>query len=77
MLKNAERAMTARGIVEEICRRYNAYEITTTSIIHAVLKPLRKHGLRGFKLDGKWVWYFSEEQLENFKKHHISELLRT
>lgn len=44
-----------------------------------MLKPLRKHGLRGFKLDGKWVWYFTEEQLENFREWYIrnSELLRT
>ncbi|WP_148212092.1 hypothetical protein [Ferroglobus placidus] len=87
VLKNAERAMTAGEIVEEICKRYDAYKIDSrqdyynaiSSITHAVLKPLRKHGLRGFKLDGKWVWYFTEEQLENFREWYIrnSELLRT
>ncbi|WP_456330657.1 hypothetical protein [Archaeoglobus sp.] len=87
VLKNSERAMTAGEIVEEICRRYNAYKIETrrdfynavSSITRAVLKPLRKDGLRGFKLDGKWVWYFTDEQLERFREHYIrgSELLRT
>jgi len=87
VLKSSERAMTAGEIVEEICRRYDAYNIETrrdfynavSSITRAVLKPLRKEGLRGFKLDGKWVWYFTEEQLERYREHYIrnSELLRT
>jgi hypothetical protein len=87
VLKNSERAMTAGEIVEEICRRYNAYKIETrrdfynavSSITRAVLKPLRKEGLRGLKLDGKWVWYFTDEQLENYREEYIrkSVLLRT
>ncbi len=87
VLRTSERAMTAGEIVEEICRRYGAYKIETrrdfynavSSITRAVLKPLRKEGLRGFKLDGKWVWYFTEEQLEKYREHYIrnSELLRT
>ncbi len=45
----------------------------------AVLKPLRKVGLRGIKVDGKWVWYFTEEQLENYRERYIreNEVLRT
>lgn len=87
VLRNSERAMTAGEIVEEICRRYDAYKIdtrrdfynATSSLTRAVLKPLRKDGLRGFKLDGKWIWYFTDEQLERFREHYIrgSELLRT
>ena len=87
VLKSSEKAMTVDEILEEINRRYNAYEITskkdfynaTSSLLRAVLKPLRKEGLRGIKVDGKWVWYFTEEQLENFKEEYIrkSELLRT
>jgi len=87
VLKSSERAMTAGEIVEEICRRYDAYKIETrrdfynavSSITRAVLKPLRKEGLRGFKLDGRWVWYFSDEQLERYREYYIrnSELLRT
>ncbi|MDI3502725.1 MAG: hypothetical protein PWR13_282 [Archaeoglobi archaeon] len=54
VLRNAERAMAAGEIVEEICRRYNAYRIESrqdyynaiSSITRAVLKPLRKEGLR-------------------------------
>ena len=87
VLLNSERAMTTGEIVEEICRRHSAYRIESrkdfynavSSISRAVLKPLRKQGLRGFKLDGKWVWYFSDEQFENFGEWYIreSELLRT
>ena len=83
VLKNSEKAMT----VDEINRKYSAYEITskkdfynaTSSLLRAVLKPLRKEGLRGIEVDGKWVWYFTEEQLENFKEEYIrkSELLRS
>ena len=59
VLRSSERAMTAGEIVEEICRRYDAYRIemrrdfynAVSSITRAVLKPLRKEGLRGFKLD--------------------------
>jgi len=87
VLKSSERAMTAGEIIEEICRRYGAYKIETrrdfynavSSITRAVLKPLRKEDLRGFKLDGRWVWYFTEEQLEKYREHYIrnSELIRT
>ena len=87
VLKSSEKAMTVDEILEEINRKYNAYKITnkkdfynaTSSLLRAVLKPLRKEGLRGIKVDGKWIWYFTEEQLENFKEEYIrkSELLRT
>jgi hypothetical protein len=35
--------------------------------------------VHGLKLDGKWVWYFTDEQLENYREEYIrkSELLRT
>gem|GEM_PF-1238564 len=87
VLRSSDRAMTANEILEEINRRYGAYRIetkrdfynATSSITRAVLKPLRKNGLRGLKVDGKWVWYFTEEQLEKYREHYIrsSELLRT
>jgi len=86
VLKSSEKAMTVDEILEEINRKYNAYEITnkrefynaTSSLLRAVLKPLRKEGLRGIKVDGKWIWYFTEKQLEKFKEEYIrkSELLR-
>ena len=87
VLRSSERAMTVNEILEEINRRYGAYRIetkqdfynATSSITRAVLKPLRKIGLRGLKVDGKWVWYFTEKQLEKYREHYIrsSELLRT
>ena len=87
VLRSSERAMTVNEILEEINRRYGAYRIetkrdfynATSSITRAVLKPLRKEGLRGLKVDGKWIWYFTDEQLERFREEYIrsSELLRT
>ncbi len=87
VLRESETAMTAGMILEEINKRYNAYKIESrkdfynavTSLLRAVLKRLRKEGLRGIKVDGRWVWYFTEGQLERFKENYIrsNEILRT
>ena len=87
ILRNSETALTVEEILERLNEKYNVYRIetkrdfynATSSLTRAVLKPLRKDGLRGRKIDGKWVWYFTEEQLENYRERYIreNEVLRT
>lgn len=87
ILRNSETALTVEEILERLNEKYNVYRIetkrdfynATSSLTRAVLKPLRKDGLRGIKVDGKWVWYFTEEQLENYRERYIreNEVLRT
>ena len=87
ILRNSETALTVDEILERLNERYSVYKIeskrdfynATSSLTRAVLKPLRKDGLKGRKIDGKWVWYFTEEQLENYRERYIrsNEVLRT
>jgi len=87
ILRNSERALTVDEILERLNEKYRVYRIeskrdfynATSSLTRAVLKPLRKDGLKGRKIDGKWVWYFTEGQLENYREHYIrnNEVLRT
>lgn len=78
-LRTSDRALTTNELLDLINQKYNAYDVSTkrkyynatTSILRAVLKPLRKDGLKGRKLDNRWIWYFTEEQLKNYKKYYI------
>jgi len=61
ILRNSETALTVEEILEKLNEKYNVYRIetkrdfynATSSLTRAVLKPLRKDGLRGRKIDGK------------------------
>lgn len=79
ILPSSERALTVNEILEKINEKYDAYDVSTkrkfynatSSLTRAVLKPLRKKGLRGRKIGHVWVWYFKEEQLDNYREYYI------
>ncbi|NOZ59965.1 MAG: ATP-dependent DNA ligase [Euryarchaeota archaeon] len=79
VLKACDRALTVREILERINEKHGAYDVSTkqkfynatTSLTKGVLKKLMRNGLRARKIDGRWVWYFTEEQLENYRKHYV------
>jgi hypothetical protein len=80
VLKNSERALTVNEILDAINEKYNAYDVSTkrkyynatSSLTRAVLKRLRKEGIRGTKkLKHMWVWYLTPEQLEKFKDFYV------
>jgi hypothetical protein len=78
-IKNSDRALTVNEILDFIQKEYKAYKIeskrdfynATSSLTRAVLKKLRKEGLKGRKLDNRWIWYFTEEQLKRYKEHYV------
>lgn len=78
-LRASDRALTVNELLEKINGKYKAYEVSgkkdfynaTSSLTRAVLKPLRREGLRGLKLDNKWVWYFTDEQLSNYRDYYV------
>lgn len=79
VLKKSERALTTNEVLEKINKKYNAYDVSdkrkfynaTTSLLKAVLKPLRRYGLRGLKVDKKWIWFFTDRQLKKYKIHYL------
>ena len=87
MLRESDRALTVNEIVEKLCKEYNAYDISTkqkfynatTSITKAVLQKLMREGLRYRKCNGKYVWYFTEKQLEDYREYYVDNdlILRT
>lgn len=78
-LKESETALTVNELLERINEKHDAYDISdkqklynaTTSLTKSVLKPLRKEGLKAVKQDNKWIWYFTEEQLERYKEEYV------
>lgn len=78
-IRNSERALTVNEILDFIQKEYKAYKIdgkrdfynATSSLTRAVLKKLRKEGLKGRKLDNRWIWYFTEEQLQRYKEFYV------
>lgn len=81
ILKESKTALTVNEILEIINEKYNAYDVSTkqklynatSSLTKSVLKPLRKEGLKGLFHDHKWIWYFTEEQLQKYKEEYIQK----
>jgi ATP-dependent DNA ligase len=79
VLKASGRALTVNEILERINEKYGAYDVSskrrfynaTTSLTRGVLKRLMRHGLRARKYDGRWIWYYTEEQLDNYRRHYV------
>lgn len=79
ILKESETALTVNELLGMINEKYDAYDVSdkqklynaTTSFTKAVLKPLRKEGLKAVKQDHKWIWHFTEEQLEKYKEEYV------
>jgi ATP-dependent DNA ligase len=87
LLKESKRALTVKEILEKINKKYDLYDVSTkqkfynatTSLTHSVLKKLMNDGLRVRKYDGKYVWYFTEDQLREYQKFYVQDnkILRT
>jgi ATP-dependent DNA ligase len=79
VLKASGRALTVSEILERINEKYDAYDVSTkqgfynatTSLTKGVLKKLMRHGLRARKYDGRWIWYYTEEQLDGYRRHYV------
>jgi hypothetical protein len=81
VLRESDSALTSNEILQAINERYGAYEIkskkdfynATSSLMRAVLRKLLREGLHGRKIDGRWVWYYTEEQLVRFQRRYVEE----
>jgi hypothetical protein len=81
VLRESDSALTSNEILQAINEKYDAYEIkskkdfynATSSLMRAVLRKLLREGLRGRKIDGRWIWYYTEEQLERFQRRYVEE----
>jgi ATP-dependent DNA ligase len=86
ILMKGERALTANEVLERLNEEHNLYDVSTkqrfynatTSLTKAVLRKLMREGLRARMYDGRWVWYYTEEQLDNYRQYYVEndEVLR-
>jgi hypothetical protein len=87
LLKRSDRALTTNEILEGIVKEYNAYELRSkkdfynaaSSLNLAVLRKLLREGLHGRKYNGRWIWYYTEDQLVRYMRHLVESdpVLRT
>ncbi|NOZ76694.1 MAG: hypothetical protein GXO65_03265, partial [Euryarchaeota archaeon] len=79
ILKESDIALTTMDILKLINQKYDAYDVSdkqklytaASSLTRGVMKPLRKEGLKGVRHGYRWIWYFTEEQLEKYKEEYI------
>lgn len=79
LLRGSDRALTTNEVLDGIIEEYDAYDIksrkdyynSTSSLNQAVLRKLLREGLHGRKHDGRWVWYYTEDQLRRYMRHCV------
>ncbi len=87
VLRNSERTLTTREILDEIVSRYRALQdrdegrSVQRDDLHRQGRALPAQKARASRAQArrKGIWYFTGEQLESCREHYIrsSELLRT